>query len=206
MSDDKRIGRSYKNISGLLFCSWRFCGGWLWTDSPEYPKIRYLTDAFSSRLQFGYKTNVGLIVLKELIINIRLWGQEAKNLARAERELQIDRWIYIAFEYRNADRFRVVSHEIDIPQEDMFLAGRVTEDLSVWMLDYNTHRMHRAISASAERLCRLSSKTSILPKNITSKAFLCQIIPTVQNHLTVSAWGDRIICNLKQIMYIKFQT
>lgn len=45
------------------------------------------------------------------------WVQEAKDLARAERELQIDRWVYITFEYRNADRSRVVLHNIDIPQK-----------------------------------------------------------------------------------------
>lgn len=44
------------------------------------------------------------------------WMQEAKDLARAERELQIDRWVYITFEYREDDRSRVVLHKIDIPR------------------------------------------------------------------------------------------
>lgn len=43
--------------------------------------------------------------------------QEAKDLARAERELQIERWVYITFEYRNVDRSRHVLHEIDLPQK-----------------------------------------------------------------------------------------
>ncbi|MBS4765805.1 hypothetical protein KG007_06235 [Alistipes sp. kh20] len=44
------------------------------------------------------------------------WVQEAKDLARAERELQIDHWVYITFEYREDDRSRVVLHKIDIPR------------------------------------------------------------------------------------------
>ncbi len=43
------------------------------------------------------------------------WMQEAKDLARAERELQINHWVYITFEYREDDRCRVVLHKIDIP-------------------------------------------------------------------------------------------
>lgn len=41
--------------------------------------------------------------------------QMAKNLARAERELQIEHWVYITFEYREDDRSRVVLHKIDMP-------------------------------------------------------------------------------------------
>lgn len=43
--------------------------------------------------------------------------QEAKDLARAERELQIERWVYITFEYRDADRTRHVLHKTDLPQK-----------------------------------------------------------------------------------------
>lgn len=45
------------------------------------------------------------------------WMQEAKDLARAERELPIDHWVYITFEYREDDRSRVVLHKIDIPRK-----------------------------------------------------------------------------------------
>ena len=44
------------------------------------------------------------------------WMQEAKDLARAERELQIEHWVYITFEYRECDRSRVVLHKIDMPR------------------------------------------------------------------------------------------
>lgn len=43
------------------------------------------------------------------------WMQDAKDLARAERELKIDRWVLITFEYRSEDHSRVVLHRIDIP-------------------------------------------------------------------------------------------
>lgn len=43
--------------------------------------------------------------------------QYAKNLAKAERELKIEHWVYISFEVRNADRSREVLHKIDIPRE-----------------------------------------------------------------------------------------
>lgn len=42
--------------------------------------------------------------------------QEVKDLARAERELQMEHWVYITFEYREDDRSRVVLHKIDIPR------------------------------------------------------------------------------------------
>lgn len=45
------------------------------------------------------------------------WMQEAKDLARAERELQIEHWVYITFEYRTDDRSRVVLHKMDIPRK-----------------------------------------------------------------------------------------
>ena len=44
------------------------------------------------------------------------WMQMAKDLARAERELQIEHWVYITFEYREDDRSRVVLHKIDMPR------------------------------------------------------------------------------------------
>ncbi|WP_278966300.1 hypothetical protein [Alistipes senegalensis] len=44
------------------------------------------------------------------------WMQVAKDLARAERELQIEHWVYITFEYREDDRSRVVLRKIDIPR------------------------------------------------------------------------------------------
>ena len=44
------------------------------------------------------------------------WMQMAKDLARAERELQIEHWVYITFEYRECDRSRVVLHKIDMPR------------------------------------------------------------------------------------------
>lgn len=61
------------------------------------------------------------------------WVQEAKDLARAERELQIDRWVYITFEYRNADRSRVVLHKIDIPQKML--------DRWHWLIDWRKAKL-----------------------------------------------------------------
>ena len=56
------------------------------------------------------------------------WMQEAKDLARAERELKIDRWVYITFEYREDDRSRVVLHKIDIPHRML--------DRWQWLVDW----------------------------------------------------------------------
>ena len=56
------------------------------------------------------------------------WMQEAKDLARAERELKIDRWVYITFEYREDDRSRVVLHKIDIPRRML--------DRWQWLVDW----------------------------------------------------------------------
>ena len=56
------------------------------------------------------------------------WMQEAKDLARAEPELQIDPWVYITFEYREDDRSRVVLHKIDIPRRML--------DRWQWLVDW----------------------------------------------------------------------
>jgi len=45
------------------------------------------------------------------------WMQEAKDLAKAERELKIEHWVYISFEIRYPDRNREVLHTIDIPRD-----------------------------------------------------------------------------------------
>jgi hypothetical protein len=45
------------------------------------------------------------------------WMGYAKDLAKAERELGIEHWVYITFEIRDSDRNRNVLHTIDIPHE-----------------------------------------------------------------------------------------
>ncbi|MDL2305074.1 hypothetical protein LJC72_07015 [Bacteroides sp. OttesenSCG-928-D19] len=45
------------------------------------------------------------------------WMQDAKDLAKAERELNIEHWVYITFEIRHEDRSREVLHKIDIPRD-----------------------------------------------------------------------------------------
>jgi hypothetical protein len=45
------------------------------------------------------------------------WMQDAKDLAKAERELAIEHWIYITFEIRHDNRNREVLHKIDIPRD-----------------------------------------------------------------------------------------
>ncbi len=45
------------------------------------------------------------------------WMQYAKDLARAERELGIEHWVYITFEIRHKDGSREVLHKIDIPRD-----------------------------------------------------------------------------------------
>ena len=45
------------------------------------------------------------------------WMQDAKDLARAERELKIEHWVYISFEIRHPDRHREVLHTIDLPRD-----------------------------------------------------------------------------------------
>ena len=45
------------------------------------------------------------------------WMQDAKDLAKAERELGIEHWVYITFEIRHENRNREVLHKIDIPRD-----------------------------------------------------------------------------------------
>ena len=44
------------------------------------------------------------------------WMQYAKDRAKAERELEIEHWVYITFEVRNPDRTRETLHKTDMPR------------------------------------------------------------------------------------------
>ncbi|MDH6309996.1 hypothetical protein M2451_002886 [Dysgonomonas sp. PFB1-18] len=44
------------------------------------------------------------------------WMQDAKDLAKVERELKIEHWVYITFEVRDENRSREVLHIIDLPR------------------------------------------------------------------------------------------
>lgn len=45
------------------------------------------------------------------------WMEEARELAKAEKELQIKKWVIISVEYRNKDALRVVLHQYDLPRD-----------------------------------------------------------------------------------------
>lgn len=45
------------------------------------------------------------------------WMQYAKDLAKAERELKIEHWVYITFEVRDENRNREILHRIDLPRD-----------------------------------------------------------------------------------------
>ena len=45
------------------------------------------------------------------------WLQYAKDLAKAERELKIEHWVYITFEVRDENRNREILHKIDLPRD-----------------------------------------------------------------------------------------
>jgi len=48
--------------------------------------------------------------------NMEDWMQYAKDIAKAERELKIEHWVYITFEIRHEDGHRELLHKIDIPR------------------------------------------------------------------------------------------
>ena len=45
------------------------------------------------------------------------WWEYARELARAERELKIERWVYISIEYRTKERERVILYNYDLPRK-----------------------------------------------------------------------------------------
>jgi len=48
---------------------------------------------------------------------MRDWMEEAKELAKAERELGIEKWVIISIEYQTKDCRRVVLFQYDLPRE-----------------------------------------------------------------------------------------
>ncbi len=45
------------------------------------------------------------------------WMEFAREYAKAERELKIEKWVYISIEYRTESRERVVLYTYDLPRE-----------------------------------------------------------------------------------------
>lgn len=45
------------------------------------------------------------------------WWEYARELAKAERELKIERWVYISIEYRTKERERVRLFHYDLPRD-----------------------------------------------------------------------------------------
>lgn len=44
------------------------------------------------------------------------WIEYAREHAKAERELKIEKWVYISIEYRTQARDRIVLHKYDLPR------------------------------------------------------------------------------------------
>lgn len=65
--------------------------------------------------------------------NMDDWMQYAKDLAKAERELEIEHWVYITFEIRQEDRSREVLHKIDIPRNML--------DRWQWLIDWRRAKL-----------------------------------------------------------------
>lgn len=59
--------------------------------------------------------------------------QYAKDLAKAERELKIEHWVYISFEIKNENRNREILHKIDIP--------RVLYDRWQWVIEWRRAKL-----------------------------------------------------------------
>lgn len=49
--------------------------------------------------------------------NISNWMEEAKAIAKAERELGIEKWVILSIEYQTKDYRRVVLFQYDLPRE-----------------------------------------------------------------------------------------
>lgn len=45
------------------------------------------------------------------------WWEYARELAKAERELKIEKWVYISIEYRTKELERIVLFHYDLPRE-----------------------------------------------------------------------------------------
>lgn len=42
--------------------------------------------------------------------------QYAKDVARVEKEIEVEHWVHISFQVRNADRTLETFHEMDMPR------------------------------------------------------------------------------------------
>ncbi len=49
--------------------------------------------------------------------NVDGWWKYARELAKAERELKIEKWVFISIEYRTKERERAILHLYDLPRK-----------------------------------------------------------------------------------------
>lgn len=61
------------------------------------------------------------------------WMQYAKDLAKAERELKIEHWVYITFEVRDENRNREILHKIDLPRDMV--------DRWLWLIEWRKAKL-----------------------------------------------------------------
>lgn len=61
------------------------------------------------------------------------WMQYAKDLAKAERELKIEHWVYITFEVRDENRNREILHKIDLPRDMV--------DRWLWLIEWRRAKL-----------------------------------------------------------------
>lgn len=49
--------------------------------------------------------------------NVKDWMEYAREYAKAQRELKIEKWVYITIEYRTKERQRVILFSYDLPRD-----------------------------------------------------------------------------------------
>lgn len=119
------------------------------------------------------------------------WMQYAKNLAKAERELGIEHWVYITFEFRNEDRSREVLHKIDIPR-DMLDRWR-------WLIEWRKAKLVCKYPRKRVQVChcyydkRTGLQTGfdfLLGKVASAKAQITKVERTITRYIDYKTHND----------------
>ncbi len=112
------------------------------------------------------------------------WQQYARDYAKAERELQIEHWVWISIGYRNESRETITLHTYDLPRELM--------ERYRWVIRWRTARLQcqyprRSITAwhsyYDKRTGLITDFNSGLTKLIAAKAQITKAERCIERHI-----------------------
>lgn len=99
------------------------------------------------------------------------WMEYAREIAKAEKTLKIEKWVYISIEYRTKDRERVILFHYDLPRRIYERYQWVIRWRHAWLLcQYPKENVHTYFSFYDKRTGLSTDFNSLLSRLSAAKA------------------------------------